>query len=37
MNRRKRERNKEGGVVSKNENVALRQIKYGMSYIRMND
>ncbi len=31
-----REKKKEGGA-SKNENVALRQMKYGMSYIRMND
>jgi hypothetical protein len=27
---------KEGGV-NQNENVALRQMKYGMSYMRMND
>ena len=31
-----REKKKEGGV-SMNENVALRQMKYGMSYMRMND
>ncbi len=36
MNRRRKKNEEEGGV-SMNENVALRQMKYGMSYIRMND
>jgi len=37
MNRRRKKNEEEEGGVSMNENVALRQMKYGMSYIRMND
>jgi len=37
MNRRRKKNGEEEGGVSMNENVALRQMKYGMSYIRMND
>jgi hypothetical protein len=37
MNESKKKKEDEEGGVSKNENVALRQMKYGMSYIRMND
>jgi hypothetical protein len=36
MNESKKKKEEKGGV-NMNENVALRQMKYGMSYIRMND
>jgi len=37
MNESKKKKKEEKDGESMNENVALRQMKYGMSYIRMND